>query len=80
MDRVGELAKPAAEIGFISWTVKTDPPQYKIDGNVTNVSRNNSDEEWERHRGLITRYYMLEEKPLAEVRSILKLNHGFDAT
>ncbi|KAE9381166.1 hypothetical protein N431DRAFT_321189, partial [Stipitochalara longipes BDJ] len=37
-------------------------------------------EKWEAHRGLITRYYILEDKPLPEVKVIMALQHGFRAT
>lgn len=39
-----------------------------------------SREDWERHRPLITRLYIAEHRPLADVVDILRLEHDFFAT
>jgi hypothetical protein len=44
------------------------------------LSQDHSAEEWEVHRELFTRYYIIEDKPLPEVKVIMEYQHGFKAT
>lgn len=43
-------------------------------------SQEHTTKDWEKRRELVTQYYIVEDKPLAKVKSMMAALHGFNAT
>jgi hypothetical protein len=57
-----------------------EPLESPVTSGLANLSQDHSAEEWDAHRDLFTRYYIVQDKPLSEVKVIMESQHGFRAT